>query len=72
MFVQRTLGAEPATAGGVAAIKIITRTECHCACPKGTTSKERERPYQVATTADGFYNRIRPKERNSINSFRRA
>ena len=40
---QRPLGAEPATTGAVAAIKIITRTECHCACPGGTTSKERER-----------------------------
>jgi len=39
---QRPLGVEPATAGAVAAIKIITRTECHCACPGGTT-KERER-----------------------------
>ena len=38
---QRALRAEPATTGSVAAIKIIT--ECHFACPKGTTSKgERE------------------------------
>ena len=35
---QRALRAEPATAGAVATIKIITRTEYHCACPRGTTS----------------------------------
>lgn len=39
VFRQRALGAEPAAAGAVATIKIFTRTECHCACPKGTTSK---------------------------------
>jgi len=59
---QRALGAEPATAGAVAAIKIVTRTECHRACPKGTTSKGERGPYQVATSTDGFYNRICPKE----------
>jgi hypothetical protein len=63
---QRALGAEPTTADSVVAIKIITRTECHCAYPEGTTSKEREGLCQVATTAVGFYNRICPKEGNPI------
>ena len=64
MLDQRALRAEPATADAVAAIKIVTRTECHCAYPEGTTSKGERGPYQVATTADGFYNRTYPKELN--------
>jgi hypothetical protein len=68
---QRALRAEPATASTVAAIQIIARTECHCACPKGSTSKgEREtlrgrhdsrRPlYRIRTPSPGQARLLNP------------
>ena len=41
---QRALRAEPSTAGGVVAVQIITRTECHCACPDGWTTRGERDP----------------------------
>ena len=66
MLDQRALRAEPTTAGTLAAIQIITRTECHCACPKGSTSKgERETLLGRHDTRRLLYP-ICPKGRNSL------
>ena len=63
VFCQRALRAEPAETGAVAAIKIITRTECHCACPKGTTSKgEREDPIRSPRQQTAFITELAPKK----------
>lgn len=65
VFDQRVLGAEPATAGTVAAIQIVTRTECHCACPKGsTTFQGRERPARSPRHHTAFITNLAPKERH--------
>jgi len=63
---QRALRAEPATAGAVAAIKIVTRTEHHRACPKGTTSEgEREDPIRSPRQQMAFITEFAPKNHQS-------
>lgn len=60
---QCALRAEPTTTGDVAAIKIITRTECHCACSEGTTSKgEREDPIRSPRQQTAFITELAPKK----------
>jgi len=58
---ERALRAEPTTAGAVAAIKIITRTECHCACPNGTTKGERD-PIRSPRQQTAFITEFTPKK----------
>jgi hypothetical protein len=58
---QRALGAESATASALAAIKIVTRTECHCTHPKGTT-REREDPVRSPRQQAAFISELAPKK----------
>ena len=62
VFGQRALRAEPPTASAVAAIKIITRTECHCACPTGTTSKGERDPIRSPRQQTAFITEFAPKK----------